>query len=93
MLPTYNIRYALAVHVALLVAIITLYSLIPAGDGTLKDGDTVHMSTVTWGGVPASVPEPIMREMGLKPGQEIDDDTAAELTQRIVKHFKLEARK
>lgn len=73
------------------IAFITGVTLIATGDGTRKPQDIIHLSTVTWGGVQASVPEPVMREMNLKPGQEIDDETAKELTERIVKYFKLEA--
>ena len=62
------------------------------GDSTRKDGDTLRLSTVKWGEVESSVPEPIMREMGLEAGQEIDDETARDLTDRIVKYFKLEAK-
>lgn len=81
---------------AILIASVILLALLwlpRAGDATRKSGDVLHMSTVTWGGVPASVPEPIMREMGLKPGQEIDDETAREVTERIVKYLKLEAKR
>ncbi len=52
-------------------------------NGALRDDAFLHMSTVRWGEVEASVPEPIMREMGLKTGQEIDDE----------RYFKLEAKR
>ena len=75
-----------------LVAIPLLFA-VSTKDSTRKDGDTLHLSTVKWGEVESSVPEPIMREMGLKAGQEIDDETAEKLTVRIIQHFNLEAKK
>jgi hypothetical protein len=85
------LRYIeLALSAAILAGVLTLLALTSEpGDATRKPQDVIPMSTVTWGGVKASVPEPIMREMGLKPGQEIDDETA----KRIVKYFRLEAKK
>lgn len=89
------LRYIeLTLSALILAAAIALLVLIPkSSDGTHKDGDAIYMSTVKWGGVEASVPELIMRDMGLKPGQEIDDETAARLTEEIVRYFNLEAKK
>ena len=83
-------RILLAIIAALLFILITAIAL---GDSSRKDGDTIKMSTVKWGEVEASVPELIMRDMGLKPGQEIDDETAKDVAERIVRHFKLEKTK
>lgn len=89
------LRYIeLTLSALILAAAIALLVLIPkSSDGTHKDGDAIYMSTVKWGGVEASVPEPIMRDMGLTPGQEIDDETAAKVTEKIVQHFKLEVKR
>jgi hypothetical protein len=83
-------RILLAIIAALLFILITAIAL---GDSSRKDGDIIKMSTVRWGEVEASVPELIMRDMGLKPGQEIDDETAKDVTERIVRQFKLEKTK
>lgn len=77
----------------IVIALSVFLTLKAVGDGNLKDSAYIPMSTVKWGEAEASVPEPIMREMNLKPGQEIDDDTAKTLTEKIVRYFKLEAKR
>ncbi len=75
-----------------ITAFFTMVGAIIASDGTRKAGDEnlLPLSWVSWNGQRAGVPQVIMMDLGLTKGQAVTDEQAKDVTDRLIKYFKLE---